>query len=65
MTLILFVKTSLRSIFAGVTSFGVGLQAVLVSGSSIGDISETQWLSISLGALIVAGGVWGFVNPKK
>lgn len=56
--------TSLRALFAAVVAFGTGLSAVLVGDVGIGALTDGQWVTIGLGALIAFGGVWGIVNVK-
>lgn len=58
------IAKSMRAIYAGVVAGLTGLSAVLVGEVGLGDLTDGQWVTIALGAIVAAGGVWGFVNPK-
>lgn len=53
-----------RGILAGIGAFGAGLSGVMVGDVGVGDITQSQWLVISLLAWGTAMATWGFVNPK-
>lgn len=62
--MIKYVGMTLRAIFAAAAALGTGLAAVLVDNASIGDLTDGQWVTIALGALVAFGGVFGISNVK-
>lgn len=59
-----YLGKSLRAIFAGLVAFGTGLSAILVGDVGMGALTDGQWVTLAMGALIAFGGVWGIVNAK-
>lgn len=58
------IAMTLRAIFAAAAALGTGLSAVLVNDASLGDLTDGQWVTIAVGALVAFGGVYGLTNRK-
>jgi hypothetical protein len=59
-----FLGTMARAILAGAIAFGTGLTAVLGEQTTIGGLTQGQWATICVGAVIAFGAVWGVTNAK-
>lgn len=54
-----------KAIFAFVVAGLGSLTVVMVDDTSVGDITDGQWASAVLVALIAGGGVYGISNAPK
>jgi hypothetical protein len=59
------IRQAAKAIYGGLVAALSGLSAVLVGGTSFGDVSAGQWVSIVLAGLIAGGGVYGISNAPK
>lgn len=59
-----FFGTMARAILAGAIAFGTGLTAVLGEKATIGGLTQGQWATICVGAVVAFGAVWGVTNAK-
>lgn len=55
-------KQVAKAIYAGAIAGLGSLVTVLVGDASLGDVTDGQWATIVLAALIAAGGVYGIRN---
>jgi hypothetical protein len=55
-----------KAAFGGLVAFLGALTTVMVGDVGFGDVTDGQWVSAILTALIAAGGVWGipYVSSK-
>jgi len=61
-----FFGTMARAILAGVIAFGTALTTVLgEKAATIGGLTQGQWATICLGAVVAFGAVWGVTNVKS
>jgi hypothetical protein len=56
--------TMARAFLAGAIAFGTGLTAVLGEKATIGGLTQGQWATICVGAVVAFGAVWGVTNAK-
>lgn len=57
-------KTYAKAIYAAIVAGLGALAAVLVGDVGIGDLSDGQWVTVVLAALVAGGGVAGIKNAE-
>lgn len=53
-----------KAIYAGLVAGLGALATVLVGDADFGSVTDGQWVTIVLAALVAAGGVWQIPNGK-
>lgn len=53
---------TLKAVYAAIVAALSGLVAVLVGDANLGDVTDAQWLTILLAAVLAFGGVYGITN---
>lgn len=57
-------KTYAKAIYAAIVAGLGALAAVLVGDVGLGDLSDGQWVTVVLAALVAGGGVAGIKNAE-
>lgn len=61
-----FLGQALKAVYASAVASLSGLVTVLVGNTGIGELTDGQWVTIALAAVVAFGGVYGITNaPKK
>lgn len=62
MSKLAIVAQAFKAVYAAFVAALSGLVAVLVGDANLGDVTDAQWLTILLAAVLAFGGVYGITN---
>jgi hypothetical protein len=54
-----------KAIYAGIVAGLGALAAVMVGEVGFGDVTDGQWITVVLAALVAGGGVYGIPNKPR